>query len=53
MFLETIEETWADSSGRAVAFANPSLADNPAALAWYATLLPTVGQPGPSRSRFS
>lgn len=36
LFVETIEDTWADPTGANVVFTNPSLADDAAALAWYA-----------------
>jgi class 3 adenylate cyclase len=35
-FLESIDYTWGDPTGANMVFPNPSLADDPAALAWYA-----------------
>lgn len=49
LFLDTIEDTWADPSGANVVFTNPSLADDAAARAWYARYFRLSASPSLAR----
>jgi class 3 adenylate cyclase len=50
MFLDTIEATWADPTGTTVVFPNPSLAEDPAARAWYARYFRLSASPSLAKS---
>jgi len=50
LFVSSIEEIWADPTGRNVVFTNPSLADSPEALAWYARYFRLSASPSLARA---
>jgi class 3 adenylate cyclase len=49
LFLASIEDTWGDPTGAYVVFTNPSLADDPAARAWYARYFRLSASPSLAR----